>query len=130
MPGNVAAVDVGTPARVMPDSLSRAFTETREYIGQTNSASDGRSTRAALTTNSRKYFEREIGLGDADSATMAAFFAANRHRAFYFYFWREGAFDATGTSSAGRYAVRFEPSLDRARGIDRQVFRYRIAEAL
>lgn len=130
MPGNVANASVGSPVRIMPDHLSRSFTEAREYIGNGNDLNDGTSIRRALTTNSRKYFDREVAIGSVEAAALKVFYEANRHRAFYFYFFAEGTYDATGVSATGRYIVRFDGGFDRVREMGRHAIRIRLAEIL
>lgn len=114
----------------MPETLSVAFTEVREYLGIANGLPDGNSTRFATTTNSRKYFQREVGIDSVAADLLRAFFDANHSRAFYFYFFAEGNFDATGASATGRYAVRFDGGIERTVAMGRQAFRYRLAEVL
>lgn len=131
MPGNVANADVGSPPRVMPDNLSRQFTEVRDQLGIDNPATaDGRSVRAAIATNSRKTFQREVACNTVAAALMEVYFEANRHHAFYVYFFPEGAHDPTGVSTAGRYAMRFVPEFERVTEIGKMALRFSITEVL
>lgn len=105
MPANVAAPSYGTPPRVMPRALCVSFEESRDYDGVVNSYQDGRRTAVAISGNSRRRFR--MTSRDQTNA-MRNFYLATGNRPFYFYFWKEGAHDPSGVSTAGRYGCVFE----------------------
>jgi hypothetical protein len=120
MPGSV---QVAAPTYVLPVSLSRAFTEVREYGVLGNSYPDGSSQRSLETTTSRKRFAIGKRLTATEVATLRAFYEARLgpHQPFYFYNPRETdpPFMLNPTGVIGRYSVRFDGVWEQSSGPSR-----------
>ena len=120
MPGNViAAVPVG----VLPYSLTVGFAEELRQEALVNAYPDGQSERKALAVNARRYFRLQVPLRGTLWTTMYDFFNAHRGVPFYFYNLRETSpawtYDATGTSTFGRYVVVFDGGWSETTGLPR-----------
>jgi hypothetical protein len=110
MPGSVANAAATT---VMPHSLSRAFTHTREYPVIENEYRNGESQRSAQASTSRKKWTLTKRLTPAQLAALRTFYEARNGslEPFYFYDPYETnprfSYDPTGVAQNGRYVVRF-----------------------
>ena len=99
----------------MPSSLCTAFTEKRNWQSRANEYHDGSRQGMALVTMSRRAWSLRKRLKASVMVALWTFWTENQHTAFYFYNPFEPAtgqavgsnFDATGVSTQGRYAVRF-----------------------
>jgi hypothetical protein len=120
MPGSV---QVAAPTYVLPLSLSRAFTEVREYGVLGNSYPDGSSQRSLETTTSRKRFAIGKRVTVTEVATLRAFYEARKgpHQPFYFYNPRETdpPFTQNPSGTTGRYTVRFDCAWEQSSGPSR-----------
>jgi hypothetical protein len=114
MPGNIIQAD---PNGVMPQSLSTAFTESRNFEQLQVSYHDGTIDRGQLAQTSRRTFTLTKRLNAADLATLYGFWAAQNGglTCFLFYNPFEPApgqpigsnYDPTGAETQGRYTVVF-----------------------
>lgn len=112
MPGSV---NNAAPSAVLPRSLCTAFTERREWASRVNEYHDGSRQMTALVSTVRKSWSLRRRLTPAAIAALWTFWAANQHKAFYFYNPFEPGtgqavgsnWDGTGVSTQGRYTVRF-----------------------
>lgn len=117
MPGSVANA---SPATVMPNSLSRAFSHSRVYPIVENQYRNGESQRSALATASRKTWTLSKRLTPTQLAALRTFYDARNgsHEPFYFYDPYETnpkfSFDPTGAALTGRYTVRFNTELSQS----------------
>ncbi|MBN1567936.1 MAG: hypothetical protein JXA73_08810 [Acidobacteria bacterium] len=120
MPGSVQNA---APTTVLPWSLSKAFTHSREYIVKENEYPDGTSQRGLLVSTSRKRWNTSRRLTASILASFRTFYLARKSwlEPFYFYDpWDANfAYDPTGASSTGRYTVRFAGSWDQMVGMRR-----------
>ena len=73
MPGSVANA---APTTVLPNSLSRAFTHTREYPVIDNEYRNGESQRSAQAATSRKKWNLTKRLTPAQLVTLRTFYDA------------------------------------------------------
>jgi len=111
MPGNVANA---APSAVLPLSLSRAFTHSREYPLIENEYRNGESQRALAGSTSRKRWKLTKRLSPTAIAALRAFWEARRGQTEPFYFYDpwdtspKFSYDATGAATTGRYTVRFD----------------------
>jgi len=106
MPGNLASA---APSGVMPYALCVSFTEAREYAQLQSQYHDGTTERSQLAQTSRKTFQLAQRLTAARAITLKAFWDGQQGGVvpFLFYNLAEGAYDATGNSTQGRYTVVF-----------------------
>ena len=107
MPGAVRnAVSVG----VLPFSLCRSLTETRQWPVRMIEYHGGETERMALTATSRRSWQMAKRLTPAALITLREFLEAHPVDAFYIYVMKETnppfTWDATGVATAGRYLVR------------------------
>lgn len=122
MPGSV---QLSVPATVLPHSLCKAFSHSREYAIVENEYKNGESQRAVLVTTSRKSWTQSRRLTPAQLATLRAFYLARNGstEAFYFYDVHETSpkfsYDPTGVRANGRYTVRFAGSWEQSVGMGR-----------
>jgi len=110
MPGSVQNA---APATVLPHSLCRAFTHTREYPVIDNEYRNGESQRSVESSTSRKRWRLAKRLTPAQLQVLRAFYEARNGPAEPFYFYDpyetnpKFSYDPTGQAVAGRYTVRF-----------------------
>lgn len=110
MPGNVASASTTI---VLPLSLSRSFSHSREYTIRSNDYPLGFSQRRAITTTSRKSWQLTKLLTPTQYDALLAFYesVSGPLLPFYFYDGTETSpiwsWDATGVATVGRYLVRF-----------------------
>ena len=116
MPGSVANA---APSTVMPFGACKAFSESRELAVRGNEYPDGTLQRVRQVATSRRSFSQTRRLAGSDLVALRTFWLTVRHGAFYFYHSKEGAYDATGVATAGRYTVRFEGDWSQAMEIAR-----------
>jgi phage-related protein len=111
MPGSVQNA---APAAVLPLSLSRAFSHSREYPVVEAAYRNGESERRALASTSRKRWTLTKRLSAAQLQALRDFYDARRGptEPFYFYDpWETSpmfSYDASGAATQGRYTVRFD----------------------
>lgn len=111
MPGSIQNA---APATLMPHSLSRAFSHSREYMVLDNDYRNGESQRSRLTETSRKRWRLAKRLPPMLLQQLRDFYDARKgpEEPFYFYDpWDtvpKFSYDPTGTATQGRYTVRFE----------------------
>src|SRR5579871_3062712 len=116
MPGNIQNA---APSGVMPFALCTAFAESREYVQLQAQYHDGTTERSQLAQTSRKTFKLAQRLTAARAATLKAFWDGQQGGVvpFLFYNLVEGAYDATGNSTQGRYAVVFRGNWSQTTGM-------------
>ena len=109
MPGSV---DSATASVVMPQVFCASFQRSERWKSFVNGYANGEHEAAAFVTNSRRSWDLSASLVGSALAALRDFFDAQQGQVqcFYFYDLHEGAYDATGVSSAGRYIVRFAGS--------------------
>ena len=112
MPGSVAAAN---PTTVLPYSLAAAFQHSREWAVDENVYRNGEVQRQAMVATSRKTWSQTKQLTTSELNALRTFYLAHKTQEFWFYdLWEtvpalsQAGCDATGSASAGRYAVRFE----------------------
>ena len=121
--GNVANA---APSTVLPASLSRAFTHTREHPAIDNEYRNGESQRQLLSIDvvktSRKHWRLAKRLTPTQLSALRDFYDARRGslEPFYFYDPHETnprfTTDPTGVDANGRYIVRFDCDWQQATG--------------
>lgn len=96
---------------MLPRSLSRAFTHSREYAAQVNEYPGGETHRAVQGTSSVKSWQLTKRLTTAEMTALRTFYTARKGgtEAFYFYDPWDASFqyDASGAATQGRYKVVF-----------------------
>jgi hypothetical protein len=113
------------PASVMPWSLCKAFSHSREYVVLENEYRNGESQRSRLTETSRKLWKPFKRLTPTLLAELRAFYEARlgNTEPFYFYdVWEtypKFSYDPTGSSPVGRYIVHFEGRWNQMIGMGR-----------
>lgn len=114
MPGSVSNAVATT---VMPKALCASFVEAREWSTEENAYPDGSSQRRARVAASRKRFQLTARLRASDLVALRDFYDARKGpiEPFYYYNLTENTigtpvgsnYDASGTSTTGRYTVTF-----------------------
>jgi phage-related protein len=110
MPGNVSNA---APAAVLPQSLSRAFVQAREYPAIANDYRNGESQRSVEASTSRKRWRLAKRLTPAQLQALRSFYEARNGPAEPFYFYDpyetspKFSYDPAGQATQGRYTVRF-----------------------
>lgn len=104
-----ASLQIAAPTGVMPYALCAAFSESREYVQLQAQYHDGTTERSQLAQTSRKTFKLAQRLTAARVVALKAFWDGRQGGVvpFLFYNLAEGAYDATGNSTQGRYTVVF-----------------------
>lgn len=129
MPGNVAAA---APSTVMPEFVSSAFELASEFVVDVNGYQDASFQAKALTTTSRKTWRAIIPCTSTLLTSLRSFWSARGIEPFYYYFWREtsplGAVDLTGTSTVGRYTVKFNSEWNEENTLGRNAINVEIVE--
>jgi hypothetical protein len=114
VPASVAAAN---PTTVLPYSLCVAFQFSLEWAVDENTYRGGEVQRQAQVATSRKAWSQSKRLTTAELDTLRTFYLARKGgmEEFWFYdLWEtvpklsQAGYDATGSATAGRYAVRFE----------------------
>jgi len=110
MPSNIIAA---APTEVMPYGLLKAFTHEYRWEILKNDLPDGSAVRAPQVLVPRSFFQITRAMTAIQWATLRVFYQDHKYGApFWFYDLKEsnGAFDPTGSASAGRYTVVFDSS--------------------
>lgn len=111
MPGSIANA---APTAVLPLSLSRAFSHSREYPLIENEYKDGTSQRSLQASTSRKRWKLTKRLTPSQLSALRTFYFARNGPLDEFYFYDpfetspKFSYDGTGVATTGRYTVRFE----------------------
>lgn len=100
----------------MPWSVAKAFQRSSAYAVDENRYCDGSRQAKNYSTNSRNKWNLTEALTATQAAALDAFYLARNGgtQEFWFYDVYETdnfAYDMTGVSTDGRYAVRFDGSL-------------------
>ena len=116
MPGSIQNA---VPSGVMPYALSTAFSESRECVQLQAQYHDGTTERSQLAQTSRKAFKLAQRLTATRVIALKSFWDAQQGGVvpFLFYDLAEGAYDATGNSTVGRYTVVFRGNWSQATGM-------------
>jgi hypothetical protein len=116
MPGNIQNA---TPSGLMPYALCAAFSELREYVQLQAQYHDGTTDRSQLAQTSRRTFKLAQRLTAARAIALKAFWDGQQGGVvpFLFYNLAEGAYDATGNSTLGRYTVVFRGNWSQTTGL-------------
>jgi hypothetical protein len=116
MPGSI---QIAAPSNVMPNALCTAFSESRDYVELQAQYHDGTTERSQLAQTSRKTFRLAQRLTAAHAAAIKAFWDSLQGGMvpFLFYNLAEGAYDATGNSTQGRYTVVFRGNWSQTTGL-------------
>ena len=117
MPANVP---LAAATAVLPDALSKAFTQVREYAVLTNEYADGASQREAEVTNSRRRWVLTRRLAPALLTQLRACYDARKGGAEPFLFY-----DPFESAS---FAVRFEGDWQQPVGLCRGEVSLRLVE--
>jgi hypothetical protein len=110
MPGSV---QYATPITVLPQSLCRAFTHSREYPVLDNEYRNGESQRSVQAATSRKRWRLAKRLTPTQLAQLRSFFEARGGNLlpFFFYDGLESIphwnYDPAGVDPNGRFTVHF-----------------------
>ena len=105
----------------MPYALCTAFSESREYAQLQAQYHDGTAERSQLAASSRRTFKVSQRLNATKAAALNMFWDGQLGGVvpFYFYNLIEGAYDPTGNSVVGRYAVVFRSNWVQTTGLAR-----------
>ncbi len=122
MPGNVSLAEA---TAVLPATLCKEFSSSRDYPVLVNSYPSGESQREIMATNSRKAWKLRRRLTAAQMTALRDFFDARGADPFFFYDPMQPAesqpigsnWDETGASLQGRYTVRFQGAFSQDMGI-------------
>jgi len=131
MPGNVTNASIGI---VMPWALARSFARAQPWKAKTNIYADGETQISLEVATSRKSWDLGLRLSPASLATLAAFWVTTKGPVLPFWFydvWEsvpKFSYDASGTATDGRYAVRFDGSFSTERGWPRHDVTVRLIE--
>lgn len=122
MPGSVANA---APTTVLPFTLSRAYSHSREYFVEENNYRNGESQRRCPVASSRKRWRFTKRLIPADLQALRTFYDARKggQEPFYFYDMYDTSpkfqYDSLGIATTGRYTVRFEGAFEQVVEIGR-----------
>jgi hypothetical protein len=122
MPGSVQNA---APTAVLPITISRAFSHTREFPVIDNEYRNGESQRSVDAATSRKRWMLAKRLTAAQLQTLREFYDARSGplEPFYFYDPYETnpkfSWDPTGQALNGRYTVRFNSDWSQSVGLGR-----------
>jgi len=116
MPGSVQNA---VPSGVMPYSLCISFSESRESAQLQAQYHDGTTDRSQLAQTSRKAFKLAQRLTATRVIALKSFWDGQQGGVvpFLFYNLAEGAYDATGNSTQGRYTVVFRGNWSQTTGM-------------
>lgn len=113
MPGNVR---VANPVGVLPFSLAKSYQRQKKYECNVNFYPDGRHERGALVGSQRSTWVLGKRLSAVEWNALFTFYLQKQGpvQPFWTYDCYEANFhyDVTGVSALGRYAVRFQGSLE------------------
>lgn len=111
MPDNIIT---STPVDVLPQVFCAALHEEHRLECFVNAYQDGRSDRAALALNSRRFFRMTRVLTSAQYSALYIFYSNHLVAPFYFYNPFETVpkftWDASGAAPDGRYICTFDGS--------------------
>ena len=122
MPGSVSNA---APATVLPWSLCKAFSHSREWAVNVNEYRNGEAQRGYLVSTSRKRWTTQRRLAPAELETFRDFYDDRKgpQEPFYFYDpWDTSpkfSYDPTGAETIGRYVVRFDCAWSQTVGMGR-----------
>jgi hypothetical protein len=116
MPENIQEA---MPSGVMPYALCTAFAETREFAELQAQYHDGTTERSQLAQTPRRTFKLAQRLTAARVIALKTFWDGQQGGVipFLFYNLAEGAYDATGNSTQGRYTVVFRGNWSQTTGL-------------
>lgn len=116
MPGTVQSA---APNGVMPYALCAAFSESREFVQLQAHYHDGTTERSQLARTSRRAFKLAHRMTAALVIALKAYWDGQQGGVvpFLFYNLAEGAYDATGNSTQGRYTVVFRGNWSQTTGL-------------
>lgn len=103
----------------MPYATCAAFSESRECLQLQAQYHDGATERSQLAQTSRKTFKLAQRLTAARAIALKTFWDGQQGGVvpFLFYNLAEGAYDATGNLTQGRYTVVFRGSWTQTTGL-------------
>jgi len=111
LPDNIIAA---APTDVLPAGLCSVFHEEHRIEAFINSYQDGRSDRAALALNPRRFWKMTRRLTTTQYSALYTFYSNHLVAPFWFYHFPETvppySWDGTGAATDGRYAVVFDGS--------------------
>lgn len=120
MPGNVQPA---APTAVLPLSLCKAFQRSLTVQVIDNAYKSGESQRSAKVGSARSSWQLTKRLAASQMGALRSFFLSQQGqlRGFYFYDVYESNFsyDPAGTSTLGRYIVRFAGNWNQTTGLGR-----------
>jgi hypothetical protein len=109
-----ASVLLAAPTTVMPNSLFKAFAQSREYLLVVNDYKNGESQRNLLVATSRRSWTQAKRLPMTQLISLRNFHDARRGPMEPFYIYDpfetvpKFSYDPTGVILTGRYTVRFD----------------------
>jgi phage-related protein len=108
MPGNVQNE---IPVDVLPKNLCTKFRLKATWFQRTNRYRNGERQTEVAVQNAIREWELDYKLATTELKALRDFFDAHKGKSFWFYDPYEGTpfgnWDATGTSTSGRFSVRF-----------------------
>ena len=122
MPGSVQNA---SPTTVLPQSLCRAFTHSREYPVLENEYRNGESQRSVQAATSRKRWRLAKRLTPLQLQVLRDFYDARKGPTEPFWFYDpyetvpKFSYDPSGQSPVGRYTVRFDGPWNQSVGLGR-----------
>jgi hypothetical protein len=131
MPGSVQNA---TPTTVLPWSLCKAFSHSRQYPVIDNEYRNGESQRSRQAETSRKRWSTQRRLTPALLEDFRDFFDGRKggQEPFYFYDpWDTDpkfSYDPTGVETIGRYVVRFDSPWSQTVGMGRADVEFSLIE--
>lgn len=107
------------PSGVIPYALCAAFSESREFVQLQAQYHDGTTERSQIAQTSRKAFKLAQRLTAGRAISLKAFWDGQQGGVVPFLFCNlcEGAYDATGNSTQGRYTVVFRGNWSQTTGM-------------
>jgi len=113
------SIQNAAPSGVMPYALCTAFSESREFAQLQAQYHDGTTERSQLAQTSRKAFKLAQRLTAVRAIALKTFWDGQQGGVvpFLFYNLAEGAYDATGNSTQGRYTVVFRGNWSQSTGM-------------
>ncbi len=118
MPGSL---QLAQPSTVLPNTFCTSFVETTAWtIVQPNTYPDGRVQTNLQVSQPRHAWALAKRLTYSQFNTLKTFYEARSGGLQPFYFYPDPAnFDASGTSTTGRYTVRFDGAFQHTYGLAR-----------
>lgn len=118
----IGVVQNAVPQGVFPQALTRRFVRSSAWLVRQNRYVDGTQQADSLVLTAREAWELECGLTAAQATALRGFYVDHNGPLipFYFYDVNETSplykIDPTGSSTAGRYTVRFDGPWDQQIG--------------